>query len=46
MELFEKLHEPKENLLPFDGTVHNLGILFNEEESQHYFNSLLNIIYS
>ncbi|MBK6571379.1 MAG: alpha-ketoglutarate-dependent dioxygenase AlkB [Saprospiraceae bacterium] len=42
MELFEKLHEPKENLLPFDGTVHNLGILFNEEESQHYFNSLLN----
>ena len=42
MELFEKLHEPKENLLPFDGTVHNLGILFNEEESQHYFNCLLN----
>ena len=44
MELFEKLHEPKENLLPFDGTVHNLGILFNEEESQHYFNCLLNTV--
>jgi alkylated DNA repair dioxygenase AlkB len=43
VQLFSIPYETK-NLLPFDGEVYAFPGFFNEEESEHYFNQLLNTI--
>lgn len=44
MSLFENFFDSTVNLIPQGGTVNYYGTVFNEEDSQHYFNYLLNEI--
>ena len=44
MSLFESLIDSSENLLPKDGTVNYYGTVFSKEQSDFYFEYLLNEI--
>ena len=44
MDLFSSILEQPINLLPYDGEVHYFGEIFSSDESDYYFNLLLNII--
>lgn len=42
LDLFNIIHDPSGNILPFDGTVNYFGKVFDMDESNRYFFSLLN----
>ncbi|QBO57380.1 alpha-ketoglutarate-dependent dioxygenase AlkB family protein [Chryseobacterium salivictor] len=44
MELFENLPDPEFNLLPQDGTVNYYGKIFNQEQSDYFYQKLLQTI--
>lgn len=44
MNLFSQQHDATVNLLPEDGIVNYYGVLFSQEESNHYLEHLLNNI--
>ncbi len=44
VDLFEGLDLPPHNLLPYDGVTEYYGSIFSAEESEVYFNTLLNSI--
>ena len=44
MKLFEEPFNPDKNLLPYDGIVQYYGKIFNDNESNHFYNSLVNEI--
>lgn len=44
MKLFETEFNTSKNWLPYDGTVHFFGAVFNTVESQNYYNQLLSEI--
>lgn len=44
MELFENLPDPDFNLLPQDGTVNYYGKIFNQEQSDYFYQKLLQTI--
>lgn len=43
MNLFQQ-QESSHNLLPYDGIVNYLGVVFSQQEIQHYFNELMHNI--
>lgn len=44
MNLFHELSEKLINLLPYDGTVHYYGKIFDKKEADHYFEKLLSSV--
>ena len=44
MDLFSTILEQPINILPYDGEVNYFGEIFSLDESDYYFNLLLNII--
>lgn len=44
MKLFDEPFNPEKNLLPHDGVVNYHGKIFNDNESSHFYNNLLNKI--
>jgi alkylated DNA repair dioxygenase AlkB len=41
LDLFDLLLDPPINILPKDGSAHYHGVVFSEEETEHYLQSLL-----
>ena len=47
MDFFEQITGTPRNLLPYDGVVHYYGHVLSQQESDHYYNSLLhNIVWN
>jgi len=42
MDLFEHLHDPTNNLLPYEGEVYYHGLVMSSKEADHYLHLLLN----